>query len=746
MHGIRPLSILLHIAILSGCTFAMAAPVVESPAVRSRIGLVLSGGGGRGLAHLGVLKVLEELRVPVDCITGTSMGGIVGGVYASGAPLAEMEQRVRAIDWEGAFRDRPDRRNMRVRQKIAEETGYLAQPEFGFNRIALQVPAGILYGQKLEKLFADLAFRADGVDDFSQLPIPFKAVSTDIATGHAVVLEKGALWQSMRATMSIPGVMAPVNMEGKSLLDGGLVNNLPVDLARQMCADVVIAVNLGSPLLKRDEIHSMFDVSEQMIQILTEQNVQAALASLKPSDVLISPELGDIRTSSFDRVDDTITSGEVAARKVAAALRALSMPETEYAVWRQRQQFVPKAGRKIDAIRLAPMKHANPEFLLASIRLDAKNITRESVESEAQVLYDRGDFQRVGVRYLDEDGKRIAVIEPEEKTWGPDFLRFGLNLSADLTGSTHYNVLLRHNQTWLNRYAGEWSNQVQLGQSAAFVSEFHQPLGLNSAFFVAPRISFLRNTNSLFSGDSEVAQLTSRSLRGAVDVGRELGKSGEVRVGAVRGYLNAQGIVGVPVNSASYELGGWVGRLSYDVLDTVDFPRAGSAGQLDGFMSRRVLGASQHYDRVEFNWMGATTWRQNTVQLALRGGRPLGENPLPIYDAFSLGGFQMLSGYPQDRFRSQEIRYGRISMYRNIPPLLALNLGGLLEKFHIGATFETAQINRSFDARSPDGQYRSASLFIGAKTMLGPAYLSYGRSDSGNNTVWLTVGRTWMPR
>lgn len=739
------LTLLTLLALNSHADSSVSASTKSTP--RPRIGLVLSGGGGRGLAHIGVLKVLEKMRVPVDCISGTSMGGLVGGVYASGAPIEEIEQKVRDIDWESAFRDRPDRQNLRIRQKTTEEVGYLARPEFGVQGLEIKVPAGILYGQKIEKLFADLAFRANGVNYFADLPIPFKAVSTDIATGQEYILDRGELWLAMRATMSLPGVMAPVNINGKSLIDGGLVNNLPVAVAREMCADKVIAVNLGSTLLNRYQINSMFDVSEQMLQILTEQNVQSQLALLKDHDILISPDLGDIRTSSFDRVDETIVSGEIAAWKAKIKLQALSLSEEEYAKWQaQRVSVDVPVNLPVDEVRVAAMRYVNQAYIQAMLPPENEIKSQQEVDVAVRAIYDRGDFQRVSVRYEKEKDKRIAVIEAEEKSWGPNFLRFGVNLNSDLTGNTHYNLLAQYNQTWLNNYAGEWRNQLQLGYTAAFVSEFYQPLGLNSPFYLAPRVSFLRSNHSLFKGKDEVSQFTSRSARIGVDAGYEFGNTGELRIGAMRGYQETEGLVGIPVENTHHQIGGGDVRLVYDALDTLDFPKSGSAGSAELYMSRHYMGASQHYDRAEVNWLGAGTWRQNTLQLALHAGQALGDKPIPIYDAFTAGGFFMMGAYPQERFQSQEIKYIRLSAYRNIPPLLALNLGGLLEEFHIGAAWETAKISRSFDTATADGQYYSGSLFIGAKTLLGPTYLSLSRSGARDYAVWFTIGRNWSPR
>src|SRR5678815_4756903 len=317
-------------ALLAACfVFGSSSVAVAQSGVGSkatpRIGLVLSGGGARGLAHVGVLKVLEELRVPVHCVTGTSMGAIVGGAYAAGATASELEQFVRKADWDDVFRDSPPRTEISTRRKI-DDYKTLFAPEYGVTPSSLFLPKGLIAGVSIEGFFRQLTQQVVEVGDFDRLPIPFRAVAADIETGEAVVLSRGSLSRAMRASMSVPGAIAPVEIDGRLLVDGGIANNLPIDEARKLCGDVIIAVNISTPALKRDEISSALTVGTQLINFLGKANVERQLASLGQRDVLIAPELGDISAGSFERAADAIRIGEAQARALADSLRRYSLP------------------------------------------------------------------------------------------------------------------------------------------------------------------------------------------------------------------------------------------------------------------------------------------------------------------------------------------------------------------------------------------------------------------------------------
>jgi len=270
-----------------------------------RIGLALSGGGARGIAHVGVLKVLEEMRVPISCVTGTSMGAIVGATFAAGRTPEEMEKLVLGADWDEVFRDKPPRDEIAVRRKV-DDYKTLFAPEFGVKDGGLALPKGVLAGVSIESFFRNLSTPALGINDFRKLPIPFLAVATDIETGQEVVLDHGSLAQVMRASMSVPGAMAPVEIDGRLLVDGFITNNLPIDHARELCADVIIAVNIGTPPLKRSELTSALSVVSQLSNFLGKDNVDKQLKGLTDKDVLITPDLGDISPGKFDRSADAI--------------------------------------------------------------------------------------------------------------------------------------------------------------------------------------------------------------------------------------------------------------------------------------------------------------------------------------------------------------------------------------------------------------------------------------------------------
>lgn len=407
------------------------------PAPRPKIGLVLSGGGARGVAHIGVLKVLEEMRIPVDYVVGTSMGSIVAGAYAMGNRPQDLAQRIGSVEWDKVLNDNPPRVERSTYAK-ATERGNIVSGEVGFRDAEMRLPRGLNYGQQIEFFFNTLAARTGEVAHFDELDIPFRAIATDIETGKMVVLDRGGIARAMRASMSVPGIFAPVEIDNRALLDGGLVRNLPVDVVRAMGADIVIAVNLGTPLLKRDQITSAFGVGQQMLNILTEQNVEASLRQLTPRDVLIRPQLGDFSAADFDNATRTISIGEAATRDVATQLTTLSLSEEAF-----RAHLAARAARHPDAVKVK------------AVRIDAsqlKNVSRQFVERKLSIkpgdvlsntelhanlngLYSTGDFQNVTHRFEDGPAGRTLVIEPVEKEWGPNYLQAGVRLSTDLAST-----------------------------------------------------------------------------------------------------------------------------------------------------------------------------------------------------------------------------------------------------------------------------------------------------------------------
>src|SRR5688572_310443 len=284
-------------------------PPVGATATRPQIGLVLSGGGARGGAHIGVLKALEELRVPVDYVAGTSIGAVVGGFYVSGMSVADLEQLVESLEWEAAFLNVTPRQLKSFRRK-RDDDSFLVNQKPGLNDGEFELPIGLVQGQVVDMIISRATLRASQVENFDQLAIPFRAVAGDLVTGEAVVLGSGSLARAIRASMSIPAALSPIEIDGRLLVDGGIAMNLPVDVARDMGADIVIAVDISSELLGRDTLRSVLDITSQLTNLLTRNGTLEQRAKLTPNDVLLVPTFGEELTSTdFTRMRETIQTG-----------------------------------------------------------------------------------------------------------------------------------------------------------------------------------------------------------------------------------------------------------------------------------------------------------------------------------------------------------------------------------------------------------------------------------------------------
>ena len=701
-----------------------------------RIGLALSGGGARGLAHVGVLKVLEELRVPVHCVTGTSMGAIVGGTFASGMPIADMEKFVVGADWDDVFSDQPPRAEISMRRK-ADDYKTLFAPEYGVKDGGLVLPKGVVAGVAIEGFFRQLTSRATGLDDFQKLPIPFRAVAADIETGEAVVLARGSVSRAMRASMSVPGALAPVEIDGRLLVDGGIANNLPIDLVRTLCADVVIAVNISTPALKRGEITSALSTAGQLINFLGKVNVENQLRSLGSRDVLVAPELGDISAGSFERAADAIRAGEEAARKLSDALKRYSLPPGEYAALRRAQTPEDKPLGSVDEIRFEGLRRTNPEVLrpLMDSR-PGEPLTEEKVSADLRRIYGRGDFESVEYHIRQEPGRRVLVVEPQEKDWGPDYLRFGLGFATDFQGDNIFNLLVSYRKAQLNRLGAEWLTEVQVGQDTFLGTEFYQPVVESGRYFVAPHARILQTTTGIFSGEDRVAEYLVREARVGLDAGAVLGTWGEVRLGVLARSVDAKVDTGSPVLPEIEESSvGARASLIADGLDHAWFPRRGYRFIASAYAAREDLGSDRDYETAEGQAVAVFSLRAHTFNVAVSGGTDL-DSDAPAYESFSLGGPLRLSGYRINEFRGSRFALGRLMYYNRAlkPPAL------LVSGAYVGASLEAGQVRDRVDGSEGKDTIWSGSLFLAADTAAGPFYFGLGLGEGGRVSLYLVIG------
>ncbi len=716
-----------------------AAPVTPAPtAKRPKICLVLAGGGARGAAHVGVLKVLEEYRVPVHCIAGTSMGSLVGAAYASGNTVPEMDQIVASIATELLVKEKPPRAELSMRRKADDYKAFFG-PEIGVTGGKISLGKGIVTGVQLETVLRQLS-KIKGYQDFDKLPIPYRAVATDLVTGKAVVFKEGELAKVMRASMAVPGAVAPAEFDGMMLVDGMLTSNLPVDAARAMGADVVIAVNVGTPLLKREELNGIGGVVGQMLSILTEQNVNDSLASLKPTDILITPELEGFSTGDFDNLKQIAPLGEPAARKVADRLARLSVPAAEYAALRQRQlvEVVPDL-RPVDDIRFENLALVNPETPRRSMETKpGEPIDQKKLDLDMRRIYGTGDFEHVNYRYIEDHGKRILAVDAVEKSWGPDSMRFGLGLSNNFSGDAHYNLLVSYRKRWINSLGAEWRTDLQLGNNNSLYSEFYQPLNAAGHFFIAPSVFLERVNAPVYQDNNRLATIDRKKAEARLDLGVNFNEWGSMRLGVLGGTVKREvdtGTLPFPVDTDRISLGAYSARLIFDQLDSVHFPREGWKFDANWLKSDTGLGADVSYTKWGASGNFVRSFGEHTFNLYAASADLSGSKISPAYDQISWGGFLALSGYSTGQLLGENLKYGRAMYYHRLAK------SSIFEGAYGGFSLETGKMSRPVFATNRDDWIRSASVFVAADTPLGPVYLGYGNAQDGPSSYYFYLGR-----
>jgi NTE family protein len=718
--------------------FALPAPPVEAadePAApkRPRICLVLGGGGARGGAHVGVLKVLEELRIPVDCIAGTSMGSIVGGLYASGMDSQEIERELRAMDWVDVFEDYPSRADRSFRRKSDDYT-YAFKAKPGFNDGKIMIPPAYIRGQKFDLVLNRLTLPVVEVKDFNRLPTPYRAVATDIETGKAVVLAKGNLSVSIRASMAVPAAFDPVEIDGRLLVDGGIANNVPIDVARDMGADVLIVVDVGSGLSSRKDITSALGVTGQLANYLFTLNTEAQLKTLGPRDVLIRPPLGDIGGGSFDRVPETFPIGESSARAAIDSLRRYSLSPQDYARYLARRARPRQGAPMIDSVRIVNRSHVSDAVIAG--RISAKPgqlLDTKQLEEDIGQVYGLEIFESVRYDVVREDDKNVLVISAKEKGWGPGYLQLGVASANSSNGDTTVKLGLLYTRTEINELNGEWRVAGQLGDEPSIATELYQPLDPLSRYFASGKIGYGDTNEDVFDdAGHRLARYQLETAKLELAGGREFGTWGEARLGYHRESGTAKVTIGPPAVKTDVNLGWVFLKLSDDKLDNVNFPRAGHFGRAEYRVAREGLGSSSDYDQATLDYLQAFTWDRNTLAgrfsafSTANGTAPLGAQ-------VRLGGFLRLSGLQDNQLSGQYAGLATLSYYRRIVDIQ-------LFRTYAGASIEAGNVWQQSKDVSSANTITAGSVFLGADTPIGPLYLAYGRADTGQYSFYIYLG------
>ena len=704
---------------------------------RPKVGLVLSGGGARGAAHIGVIKVLEQMQIPIDYIAGTSMGSIIGGLYASGMTVTEIETAIKTLDWEHIFNDNPPRLDKSFRRKRDDDI-YLVKSKPGItSQGELKFPTGAIQGQKFDLVLRELTQTISSTGAFDNLYIPFRAVASDIETGKKVVLSSGDLATAMRASMSIPGVFAATEIDGRLLVDGGITDNIPIDVARDMGADIVIAVDISTPYLPAAEVNNVITISLQLTSILTRTNADRQLATLHPDDILLVPELGSITSSEFTRAGEAITKGQESAEKQRDKLAHLSLSAAQYQDYLATRSARPlQQAPIIQFIRVNNNATVSDSLIRERIHQPlGQPLDQQQLQKDISTVYGLELFQAVQYDVVEEQGKTGLLINASARSWGPNYLQLGIELSSDQQGQNNYNLGLGYLRTGINDLNGELRTGIQFGADPLIVGEWYQPLDPRSHYFVDTSLKYGAKSIGVYNSDyKHIADYRAKGSEVDVAVGREISTFSEVRLGY--GYRTGEVKVetGPPDWSAfNYNTALLYGRLSFDRLDNYDFPNQGWLSVLQYSSGREALGSDVNFE-----------------QFTLRGSKfiPIDEDNVfgmggllyttlagtaEIQDRYRLGGFLNLSGFANDSLSGQQAALLNALYYHRFKSTRLLSWYG-------GASLEYGGVWEDKADIGSDG-IAAGSLFLGADTPIGPVYLGFGQAEQGNSAIFFNLGR-----
>jgi len=704
---------------------------------RPRIGLVLGGGGARGGTHIGVIRELERMRIPIDAIAGTSIGSVVGGLYASGLTAAELETLASSIDWNDALSDTPRREDLNFRRK--EDDGqFPIKLELGLRQGELQVPMGLIQGHRLELLLRELTMHASHIRDFDDLAIPFRAVAADLETAEPRVIDAGELALAMRASMSVPGVFAPTTIDGRLLADGGLVDNLPVGVIRDMDVDIIIAVDAEFPLYAPEELDSAVKISEQMLTILIRKDTLRQIATLGEQDILIRPDLGTFASTGFGEIMDTVEPGADAVVAIAEQLRGLALDEREYAEYIAHRKRTNDPDGPLDFVRVRHDGRLDDASLRSRMKVKQGDpIDAKRIAADADRLYGLGLYEKVSYSLVEDDGERGLEYQAQTKSWGSNHLLFGVSLEDDFEGSTAFNVTTRLTTVGINSRGAEWRNDLQLGTDPLISSEFYQPLAAGSRWFVAPRVELSRSNLNAFVMQNEVAKLRISELEGGVDFGGQLGYSSELRLGVYRGAGESEVKIGDPaLVTTEFDTGGLFAGFRLDTLDNAYFPRHGLRADLRWNGLRQGLGADTEYNTFEADI--ATTWSHGRSSIQVGASYATTTDPMSgLQDLFPLGGFLRLSGLERGAISGPHAALARVVYYRQF----GAGNGAIFDTpVYLGASVEAGNVWQSRSDISFGSSLVNGSLFAGFDTVIGPVYLAAGLAEGGKSNYYLFIG------
>lgn len=710
--------------------------VLPLPAVseeRPKIGLVLSGGGARGAAHIGVLKVLEAHRIPVDYIAGTSMGSIVGGLYASGLTPTEIEHAIKTIDWDEVLRDDPDRADEpMIRKELSERFSIGGKAGFRDGKVVL--PEGLIAGQKILPILQEMTLPVAHVNDFSQLRTPFQAVATNIVTGEMKVLKTGDLARAMRASMAVPSIFTPTVIDGNLLVDGGLTNNIPVDIAQAMGADIVIAIDISTPYLNRDEISNLLHITNQMTRILTGVNSRERLGMLTERDILIRPPLGDISSADFNRAAEAIPIGQSEAEKHLDELKALALDKQAWSKYVAAKNDIPPNNLQVARTTITNSSELDDRTIENLINTQAgETFNTQKISDDLYNVHSLGNFSTVSYR-MDHTADGVDLyFDAAAKSWGPNYLYFGIDMEGDLKGDNLVNLQLGYSREELNPRGGIWTSYAVIGAEPEITTHIYQPLLHNRGPFVAASLSMNRRNQGIYEDDHKLAEYRLKQSEASSSIGWEFSRRSVIQLGVDRIHGRADVLIGdSDLPEPDYDDGGVYVQYRYDSLNHRDFPSEGALFNLWGRKSLDSFGADSEYEQYRLKAGKIFPVGDHRFGLVLHGGTTSSAEST-IAGTFQAGGGPLLMGLKQGQLLGQHLAVAQMIYFKEYQPMPVLSgyIGGMLE--YGGAYDERDDIN-------VDNSIGSGSVFFAVTTPAGPLQFGIGAADNGQFNYYARIG------
>jgi NTE family protein len=696
------------------------------------------------MAHVGVLKVLEANRIPVDIITGTSMGSIVGAGYASGATVREMEEILSETDWDALFNETLSRQDVEYRSKYGRGGQFLGDAKIGVTGGGITSFMGVVSGQNVLPLLQRLYYRTPGNMDFDKLPIPYRAIAADIETGQAVILSSGDLARAARASMAVPGFFTPVEMDGKYLVDGGIANNLPVDVALGMGAQKLIAIDLVADLKTKKELTSILGISGQIISLLLAQNSELQRKNMRKGDLLLEPDLKGYSTTDFNKANEIFAKGEAVALANVEQLRKFSVSETEYREWQRSRTGTPVEAPILTAVTVSTDLPSETKLIESTFSdLVGKPFDAAVVETKIKELSTEGHSASLTYQIERNDkGEAVIAVDSKKPKWYDQYLQVGFSLQDDFKGDSAYQLALGARFNSLNEAGAFLDVRLDIGWRPMLELDYYQPLYEGSNYFVNPIATLDRYQVPVQVDRNIIAEYERNRFIGGVGLGRRLGKSGELQVGIEKGTGEFSRHIGDPsLPEGSYEIGDYFGKVSVDSRDTPDFPTKGVLFDFKTARNTENLGSSDEFTQLSGTTQLPLTYGVNTLTLSTDYGTNL--ETVPANRVFVLGGMFDIAGYQPGGLSASDFFVGRVTYYRELA-----SLGGAFAKLNLfgGGEIEMASLRSDIAQIEDDTGLVGGLLFVGADTPLLPIYLAAGTNNDHQSAVYLNVGRIFKAR